>query len=236
MSANLPDETVPGPRRWPLGLAAVSVLASVVAMAQSPARPPGAEPAAGPAPAKSPVTQQGGAVMPSPNASQAGKEREVAVLAGGCFWECRTSCARSRRARDRGRLHGRLGAQPALRGHPRLEIGPRGSRPDRLRSARPFLRRPAGEVVLPHARPHHAQTGKGTTRAPSTGAPSSWRTTRNRAVAEARQGPRPGVGPLEGDDHDGDRAGVRLVQGRDYHQDYLEKHSGGYTCHFLRTW
>ena len=22
----------------------------------------------------------------------------------------------------------------------------------------------------------------------------------------------------------------------DYHQDYLEKHSGGYTCHFLRTW
>ena len=22
----------------------------------------------------------------------------------------------------------------------------------------------------------------------------------------------------------------------DYHQDYLEKHGGGYTCHFLRTW
>jgi peptide methionine sulfoxide reductase msrA/msrB len=27
-----------------------------------------------------------------------------------------------------------------------------------------------------------------------------------------------------------------FTKAEDYHQDYLQKHPGGYTCHFMRNW
>jgi methionine-S-sulfoxide reductase len=236
MSANLPDETVPGRRRWLLGLAAVSVLASVVALAQSPTRQPGAEPRASPAPGKSPVTQQGGAAMTSPSASQAGKEREVAVLAGGCFWGMQDLLRKIP-----GVLETEVGYTGGWVANPRYE-DTHDSRSGHAEAVRivfdPRVLSYADLLEKWFFRMHDPTTlnRQGNDKGTQYRSAIFVADDAQRAVAEAVKARVQASGHWKGTITTEIAQASAWYKAEDYHQDYLEKHSGGYTCHFLRPW
>ena len=105
---------------------------------------------------------------------------ERAVLAGGCFWGMQDLIRRyDGRDLDAGRLLGRRRAERDL-SQPRH---PCRSDRDRLRSG-PAQLSQAARVLLPDARPDHAQSPGQRRRAPATARRSSTRATSRSAVAE----------------------------------------------------
>jgi methionine-S-sulfoxide reductase len=236
MNVNLPDETGPGRRRWPLGLAAVSVLVSVVALAQSPARPPAAEAKASPAPGKSPVTQRGATEMPIPNASQDGKEREVAVLAGGCFWGMQDLLRKIP-----GVLETEVGYTGGWLANPRYE-DTHDSRSGHAEAVRivfdPRILSYADLLEKWFFRMHDPTTlnRQGNDRGTQYRSAIFVADDAQRAVAEAVKARVQASGHWKGTITTEIAMASTWNRAEDYHQDYLEKHSGGYTCHFLRTW
>ena len=161
---------------------------------------------------------------------------ETAILAGGCFWGMEDILREHpRRARHRGRLHRRhAGARP-----PTATCAP--DAPGHAEAVRivfdPAQDRRYAElldIVLPHARPDHAQPpGQRRRHAVPLGHLLHHRrpARRGRGAREARRR----VRQVEAPDRDRDHAGRRTFwPAEDYHQDYLEKNPGGYTCHYLR--
>jgi methionine-S-sulfoxide reductase len=234
MNVSLPDETVPGRWRWPLGLAAV--LVSVAALAQPAARPPSAEPKAAPAPGRSPVTQQGGAAMPDRNASPDGKEREVAVLAGGCFWGMQDLLRKIP-----GVLETEVGYTGGWVANPRYE-DTHDSRSGHAEAVRivfdPRVLSYADLLEKWFFRMHDPTTlnRQGNDRGTQYRSAIFVADDGQRAVAEAVKARIQASGRWKGTITTEIATASTWYKAEDYHQDYLEKHSGGYTCHFLRTW
>ncbi len=99
---------------------------------------------------------------------------ETAMLAGGCFWGMEELLRQIP-----GVVETQVGYTGGKTDHPRYEDVHTGrdrarrGGADRVRPVQAVLRRPAGEVVLPDARPDHARTSRGTTVGRSTGRRSS---------------------------------------------------------------
>ena len=164
------------------------------------------------------------------------RELETAVLAGGCFWGMEDILRKIPGVLEhRGRLHRRHA--PRARATTTSSTGDTGHAESvrvAVRPAQALLRRPAREVVLPDARPDHAEpqgndVGTQYRSAIFVTSPAQQQTaaepSRTRSQRSGRW-KRPVVTEIVD-------AG-RFTPAEDYHQDYLEKHPGGYTCHYLR--
>ena len=165
-------------------------------------------------------------------------ERETAILAGGCFWgmeellrehprrasrpRSATPAARSPDADLRGRQARRRPATPR-----RCEVD--------LRPAADLATRQLLALLLPHARPDHAEPPGQRHRHASTARRSSPPTTSSGAIAEQVKARGRRVGQVEAPDRHRDRRRpADFWPAEEYHQDYLDKNPGGYTCHYLR--
>ena len=156
------------------------------------------------------------------------------MLAGGCFW----------------------GVEDILRGVPGVidtDVGYTGgwlenptyddthdsksghaeADPRDVRSVGAQLRRPAREMVLQAARPDDAQPPGQRHR---DAVPLSNLSADAGAEGDggARDRARRGVGQVEAADHHSIEPAATWYSAESYHQDYLRKNPGGYTCHFMR--
>jgi methionine-S-sulfoxide reductase len=233
MNVNLPDETVAGRRRWPLAFAAGSLLVSAAALAQSPAGPPTAEARAAQAPGRSPVTQRGATEMPL---HKDGREREVAVLAGGCFWGMQDLLRKIP-----GVLETEVGYTGGWLANPRYE-DTHDSRSGHAEAVRivfdPRILSYADLLEKWFFRMHDPTTlnRQGNDRGTQYRSAIFVEDDAQRAVAEAVKARVQASGHWKGTITTEIAKATTWFKAEDYHQDYLEKHNGGYTCHFLRTW
>ena len=142
-----------------------------------------------------------------------------------------------RRARDRGRLHRRQA--PRSPSYERRQDRATPATPSRCAS----LFDPAQAVATPTC--WRSGSSACTTRPPRTGrATTSARSTARRSSSPRPRSSRPPprsrtrverVGQVEAPDRHRDRRRRPASRrAEDYHQDYLEKNPGGYTCHYLR--
>src|SRR5215831_1522668 len=119
----------------------------------------------------------------------------------------------SGRARDRGRLHGRQDVAPDVRRRPRGDDRSRRGGAGRVRPEQAVVRRPSGEVVLPHARSDDEEPpGERRRFAVPVGDLRD-----DAGAAQGRrggEGARGAVGPLEEADRHGDRRGGTVDAGR----------------------
>jgi methionine-S-sulfoxide reductase len=233
MNVNLPDETVPGRWRWPLAFAAAFLVVSAAALAQSPAWPPSAEPRAAQATGRSPVTQRGATEMPL---HKDGREREVAVLAGGCFWGMQDLLRKIP-----GVLETEVGYTGGWLANPRYE-DTHDSRSGHAEAVRivfdPRILSYADLLEKWFFRMHDPTTlnRQGNDRGTQYRSAIFVEDDAQRAVAEAVKARVQASGHWKGTITTEIAKATTWFKAEDYHQDYLEKHSGGYTCHFLRTW
>ena len=161
---------------------------------------------------------------------------ETVYLAGGCFWgmeELIRADPRRARSTEAGYTGGWL-KNPTYDDTHDSKSGHAESVKVVFDPKKLSLRRPAREVVLQDARPHHAQ-------------PPGQRRGHPVPLGHLLHHRRPEDGGGGGEGAGGQ---VRQVEAspssprssprppwypaEDYHQDYLQKHPGGYTCHFMR--
>jgi methionine-S-sulfoxide reductase len=201
----------PDRRRWLLGLAAV--LVSVTALAQSPSRQ------------EVPVSNW----TPS-------KEREVAVLAGGCFWGMQDILRKIP-----GVLETEVGYTGGWLPNPRYE-DTHDSKSGHAEAVRivfdPRMLSYADLLEKWFFRMHDPTTlnRQGNDMGTQYRSAIFFEDDAQRVVAEAVKARVQASGHWKG------KITTEIVKASTwnkaeaYHQDYLEKNRGGYTCHFLRTW
>jgi peptide-methionine (S)-S-oxide reductase len=154
---------------------------------------------------------------------------EIAEFGMGCFWGAeKLFWQTARRRLDRGRLLGRLHAQPDLRRGLHRPNRPHRDRPRRLRSQEGLVRRVA-QALLGGARPDpgHAP-GWRPGHAVPLGDPDPRRRPAARGRGVARRLPGEPEGRRPRHDHDRDPPAPEFYFAEAYHQQYLKKVPNGY--------
>jgi peptide methionine sulfoxide reductase msrA/msrB len=176
------------------------------------------------------------AAAPGASAAAAVKEREVAVLAGGCFWGMQELLRKIP-----GVLETEVGYTGGWVANPRYE-DTHDSRSGHAESVRIVFdpRRLSYEELLEKwfFRMHDPTTPNRQGNDVGTQYRSAifYEDEAQRATAEAVKARVQASGHWKGTIATEIVKASTWYKAEGYHQDYLEKHPGGYTCHFLRSW
>ncbi|HET9553089.1 MAG TPA: bifunctional methionine sulfoxide reductase B/A protein [Anaeromyxobacteraceae bacterium] len=176
------------------------------------------------------------AAAPGPEVAAAAKDREVAVLAGGCFWGMQDLLRKIP-----GVLETEVGYTGGWVVNPRYE-DTHDSKSGHAESVRIVFdpRKLTYEELLERwfFRMHDPTTPNRQGNDVGTQYRSAifYEDEAQRATAEAVKARVQASGHWKGTITTEIAKAGPWYKAEDYHQDYLEKHPGGYTCHFLRTW